>query len=148
MTTLFGTIESAEAPLIEAAARKKHGWLPLLTVLFLISYALMTMLIVEQGQTIESQRALIRELLTDSKELSAAKANANQQKAAQAPLTARPKKAIPQNPSTQAPYTKTPSSQAGSQLSVQDRAAQQKPFHMPPKLASDVGDNSRVLVTI
>lgn len=148
MTTLFGTIESAEAPLIEAAARKKNGWLPLLTVLFLISYALMTMLIVEQGQTIESQRALIRELLTDSKELSAAKANTNQQKAVQAPLTARQKKAIPQNPSTQAPYTKTPSSQAGSQLSVQDRAAQQKPFHMPPKLASDVGDNSRVLVTI
>ena len=148
MTTLFGTIESAEAPLIEAAARKKHGWLPLLTVLFLISYALMTMLIVEQGQTIESQRGLIRELLTDSKELSAAKANANQQKGAQAPLTARPQQAVPQNPSTQAPYTKTPSSQAGSQLSVQDRAAQQKPFHMPPKLASDVGDNSRVLVTI
>jgi hypothetical protein len=90
LTTLFGTIESAEVPLIEAAARKRNGWLPLLTVLFLISYALMTMLIVEQGQTIESQRALIRELLTDSKELSAAKANANQQKTAQAPLSARP----------------------------------------------------------
>lgn len=148
MTTLFGTIESAEAPLIEAAARKKNGWLPLLTVLFLISYALMTMLIVEQGQTIESQRALIRELLRDSKELSAAKANANQQKTAQAPLSARPQQIVPQNPSTQAPNTKTPSSQAGSQLSVRDRAAQQKPFHMPPKLASDVGDNSRVLVTI
>ena len=148
MTTLFGTIESAEVPLIEAAARKRNGWLPLLTVLFLISYALMTMLIVEQGQTIESQRALIRELLTDSKELSAAKANANQQKTAQAPLSARPQQTVPQNPSTQAPNTKTPSSQAGSQLSVQDRAAQQKPFHMPPKLASDVGDNSRVLVTI
>ena len=36
------------------------------------SYALMTMLIVEQGHTIESKCALIRELLTDSKELSAA----------------------------------------------------------------------------
>ena len=148
MTTLFGTIESAEAPLIEAAARKKNGWLPLLTVLFLISYALMTMLIVEQGQTIESQRSLIRELLRDSKELSAAKATANQQKSTEAPLSARPQQTIPQNPSTQAPNTKTPSSQAGSQLSVHDPAAQQKPFHMPPKLASDVGDNSRVLVTI
>jgi len=148
LTTLFGTIESAEAPLIEAAARKKNGWLPLLTVLFLISYALMTMLIVEQGQTIESQRSLIRELLRDSKELSAAKATANQQKSTEAPLSARPQQTIPQNPSTQAPNTKTPSSQAGSQLSVHDRAAQQKPFHRPPKLASDVGDNSRVLVTI
>jgi len=146
--TLFGTIESAEVPLIEAATRKKNGWLPLLTVLFLISYALMTMLIVEQGQTIESQRALIRELLRDSKELSAAKANASQQKTAQAPLSARPQHTLPQNPSTQGPNTKTPSSQAGSQLSVHDRAAQQKPFQMPPKLTSDVGDNSRALVTI
>jgi hypothetical protein len=148
LTTLFGTIESAEVPLIEAAARKKSGWLPLLTVLFLISYALMTMLIVEQGQTIESQRTLIRELLSDSKELSAAKANAYLQKTAQAPLSARPQQTVPQNPSTQAPNTKTPSSQAGSQFSVHDRAAQQKPFHMPPKLTSDVGDNSRALVTI
>jgi hypothetical protein len=148
LTTLFGTIESAEAPLIEAATRKKNGWLPLLTVLFLISYALMTMLIVEQGQTIESQRTLIRELLSDSKELSAAKANAHRQEAAEAPHMAKPQQTVPQNPSTQAPNTKIPSSQAGSQLSVHDRAAQQKPFHMPPKLASDVGDNSRVLVTI
>jgi hypothetical protein len=148
LTTLFGTIESAEAPLIEAAARKKNGWLPLLTVLFLISYALMTMLIVEQGQTIESQRALIRELLRDSKELSASKLNAHQQTVTPAPQAARPKQSVPQNPSTQAPSNKIPSSQAGSQLSVHDRAAQQKPFRMPAKPASDVGDNSRVLVTI
>ena len=148
MTTLFGTIEPAEAPLIDAAARKKNGWLPLLTVLFLISYGLMTMLIVEQGQTIESQRALIRELLSNSKELSAAKANAQRQEAAQAPQTTKPQQIVPKNPSTQAPNTKTPTSQAGSQFSVHDRAAQQKPFHTPPKLTSDVGDNSRVLVTI
>lgn len=148
MTTLFGTIESAEVPLIEAAARKKNGWLPILTVLFLISYALMTMLIVEQGQTIESQRALIRELFRDSKELSAAKLNAHRQEAAQAPQAARPQQIVPQNPSTQAPINKTPSSQAGSQFSVQDQAAQKKPFRMPSKPASDVGDNSRVLVTI
>ena len=71
MNTLFGNVESTEVPLIEAAARKKHEWLPLLTVMFLISYGLMTMLIVEQGQTIESQRVLMRELFRDSKELSA-----------------------------------------------------------------------------
>ena len=59
-------------------APKKHGWLPLLTVLFLISYGLMTMLIVEQGRTIESQRALIRELFRDSTELSAVKMKAVQ----------------------------------------------------------------------
>lgn len=52
---------------------KKHPFLPLLTVLFLISYGLMTMLIVEQGNTIESQRLLIRQLFSDSAELTAMK---------------------------------------------------------------------------
>jgi hypothetical protein len=72
LTTLFGNaalpaVASIDAPI----APKKRGWLPLLTVLFLISYGLMTMLIVEQGATIESQRILIRELFRDSTELSA-----------------------------------------------------------------------------
>ena len=72
LTTLFETAAAPTAPPIDApVARKKHGWLPLLTVLFLISYGLMTMLIVEQGSTIESQRALIRELYRDSDELTA-----------------------------------------------------------------------------
>ena len=52
---------------------KKHPFLPLLTVLFLISYGLMTMLIVEQGNTIESQRLLIKQLFSDSAELSVMK---------------------------------------------------------------------------
>ena len=52
---------------------KKHTFLPLLTVLFLISYGLMVMLIVEQGNTIESQRLLIKQLFSDSAELSAMK---------------------------------------------------------------------------
>lgn len=52
---------------------KKRPFLPLLTVLFLISYGLMTMLIVEQGNTIESQRLLIKQLFSDSTELNAMK---------------------------------------------------------------------------
>jgi hypothetical protein len=60
LTTLFGTTTVPIVAAINApTAPKKHGWLPLLVVLFLISYGLMTMLIVEQGRTIESQRALI-----------------------------------------------------------------------------------------
>src|ERR1700747_3372388 len=96
------------------AAPKKHGWLPLLTVLFLISYGLMTMLIVEQGQTIESQRALIRELFGDSKELSVMKLKANVEHAqaaqAQSALTQAPSSHSPssQNPSSQSPSTLTP----------------------------------------
>src|SRR5579863_1960332 len=80
LTTLFGAVESAELPVVQEATTKKHGWLPLLIVLFLISYGLMTMLIVEQGQTIESQRALIRELFRDSTELSSVKMKAQQER--------------------------------------------------------------------
>ena len=136
MTTLFGTetlptVSATDAP----AAPKKRGWLPLLTVLFLISYGLMTMLIVEQGRTIESQRALIRELFRDSKELSAVRMKAAQEMAesnaakTQLPVTQQPSK---QYPSTQAPARQAPSSQAGPQNRAQNQSANQKPeFKMP-----------------
>ncbi len=47
--------------------------MPLLVILFVISYCILTMLVFEQGQTIESQRSLIREMLKDSAQLSALK---------------------------------------------------------------------------
>ena len=47
--------------------------LPLLIVLFLASYAILAMLVLEQGRTIESQRGLLREMLKDSNQLAALK---------------------------------------------------------------------------
>jgi len=47
--------------------------LPILVVLFVISYCLLTLLVFEQGQTIESQRSLIRAMLQDSTQLAALK---------------------------------------------------------------------------
>ena len=47
--------------------------LPLLIVLFLVSYAILTLLVIEQGRTIESQRGLLREMLRDSSQLAALK---------------------------------------------------------------------------
>ena len=141
------------------APKKKHGWLPLLTVLFLFSYGLMTMLIVEQGSTIESQRALIRDLYRDSAELSAAKIKAQQERflagtqSAQSPL---PKTQAPvthnpssQNPSTQAPVQQAPSSQAAPRHRAQTQANKQNPhFKMPSRPASELVDARRVLITI
>jgi uncharacterized membrane protein len=147
----------AVPPAIDAPVPKKRGWLPLLTVLFLISYALMTMLIVEQGATIESQRALIRELFRDSTELSAARMKAQQDKGvadarhtpatkSQAPVTQYPSS---QNPSTQAPTKQAPSSQAAPQRRAQNQAEKQKPqFQMPSRPASDLVDDRRALITI
>ncbi len=47
--------------------------LPLLVILFIVSYGLLTMLVFEQGRTIESQRSLIREMLKDSTQLASLK---------------------------------------------------------------------------
>lgn len=132
-------VEPAEIAAVQEASSKKHGWLPILTVLFLISYGLMTMLIVEQGQTIESQRALIQGLFQDSTELSAVKMKAReQQRAAQAAQLA-------QNPSTQAQAKQAPSTQAGSQHHILN---QQKSFQMPSRPAADLTERRRALITI
>jgi len=166
LTTLFGNTAVPAVPAATGpAAPKKHGWLPLLTVLFLISYGLMTMLIVEQGATIESQRTLIRELFRDSAELSAMRRSAQQDKnvnvteaqnhsqtpsaktqsgVTQIPSTQAPSKQVV--PSSQAPTSQTPSSQAVQQRRVQKQA--QKPqFQMPSRPASDLQDDRRVLIT-
>jgi hypothetical protein len=71
--------------------------LPLLIVLFLVSYAILTLLVVEQGRTIESQRSLLREMLKDSTQLAAlkgklaiAEAKRSQDKAAAKPEQKKP----------------------------------------------------------
>ena len=54
--------------------RKTRGaLLPLLVVLFLISYGILTLLVVEQGRTIDAQRGLLREMLKDSTQLATLK---------------------------------------------------------------------------
>lgn len=153
LTTLFGTLESGEikaVPIAPTTPTKKRGWLPLLTILFLISYALMTMLIVEQGRTIESQRALIRDLFRDSTELSAVKARLMEEHAqGQYPSS--------QTPSTQAPAAvapslhtpmKTPSSQAETRQHPQIQVKPRSQFQMPSRPATDLQDGRRALKTI
>jgi hypothetical protein len=97
-----------------AAPKKKGSLLPLLTVVFLASYGLMTMLIVEQNTTIQAQSNLIHVLLGDSRELWAMKAKAIGQKPAQAGTQSRTQGSSTQVPSTQAPSTQAPSTQAPS----------------------------------
>jgi hypothetical protein len=148
LTTLF---ESHAAAIVSATeipvAPKKHSWLPVLVVLFLISYGLMTMLIVEQGETILSQRALIRDLFRDSQELSAVKISTLKER----PLAPSTKAQNPstQIPSTQAPRIQAPSSQAGPQHGAQNEASKQKrQFRLPSKPAADLVDDCRTLITI
>ena len=122
LTTLFGNaaITTASTTVIPAVLvqPKKSNMLPVLVVLFLISYGLMTMLIIEQGRTIESQRTLIHELYHDSAELAAVRSRTLQENAvvdsqnaltAQVPSSGTPSRQIP---STQAQSNQTPSTQA------------------------------------
>ena len=156
--TLMGAVESNEVPTtpitgihvvstIPPARTRKFSWLPVLIVLFLISYGLMTMLIVEHGQTIESQRALIRELFRDSTELSAVKMKANEHRA-QAQAGQNPSS---QTPSTQAaPKQQAPSTQVEPpQHRADNQVKPSKPhFQIPSKPANDLGDSRRALITI
>ena len=154
LTTLFGNT---------AVSIKKRSLLPLLTVLFLFSYGLMTLLIVEQGTTIQSQRALIRELFSDSMQLSAMKGRAvRDPNAADVPkhvqTQARPGQTQPntaqagsvQTPSSQAQDRLAPSSQAAAPQRAHSNAAKtHKPrMQMPSRPASDLADERRALVTI
>ena len=175
MTTLFSdTTIATVAPIDAPLPRKKRGWMPLLTILFCVSYGLMTMLIVEQGSTIESQRALIHELFRDSSELSASKMKAQQEKNAARRSAAPSAKAQNQTPSTQTPSTQTPStqtpstqtpstqdpstqdhsyqapsSQAAPQHGTQNPAQKAKPqFQMPSRPAADQSDDRRALIII
>ena len=119
--------------------------LPILTVLFLLSYGLMTLLIVEQGSTIQSQRAMIQLLLGDSSELFAMKAKNAQQHG----LATRP---TPNRPPAHTPSTQAPSTQAQAKPSEKS-----SPTHKgtkvhrpapPPVPASDMADARRTLISI
>lgn len=150
LTTLFNnTAITTAVPIDAPAPRKRFNWLPLLTVLFCLSYGLMTMLIVEQGATIESQRTLIRELFRDSTELSAMKQKAQQARAlAGTRSVPSPKNQAPvtQSPSSQAPSTQAPRQHAPSS---QQQTQKQKPqYQTPSRPAADLGDNRRTLITI
>ena len=112
--------------------KPRHSLLPVLVVLFIASYGLMTMLIVEQGKTIDVQRYLIGQLFTDSNQLSAIRSSAlRRQIDAQTKARAQ---------------AQTPSSQAARQdkKGKLRHPAPQK----PPKDTSDSSDVRRSLLTI
>src|ERR1700691_4452246 len=68
LTVLFSAESTSSRTMARPAAI-----LPLLVILFIVSYGILTMLVFEQGQTIESQRTLIREILKDSTQLATLK---------------------------------------------------------------------------
>jgi hypothetical protein len=119
---------------------EKRSLLPVLTILFLFSYGLMTVLIVEQGSVIQSQRNLIKVLTRDSTELWMGKGKAiGDQQAARSQAQSRA-----QAPSSQAPSSQAPSSRVVPQRHAQSRTGKV----LPPVPASDLVDRRRALTSI
>jgi hypothetical protein len=117
-----------------------------LTILFLFSYGLMTVLIVQQGSVIESQRNLIKVLTRDSTELWVGKGKAvgDQMARSQAQSRAQAPSTQPQD-RAQTPSSETPSTRAVPQRRSQSRTGK---IQLPPVPASDLVDRRRALTTI
>jgi DNA replication initiation complex subunit (GINS family) len=141
------------APNAVAAPKKKRTLLPLLTALFVVSYGLMTLLIVEQGATIQSQSNLIHVLMPESRELWGLRGKAIADK--QAAKTQA--QAATQTPKAQNAPAQAPSSNAkaqspavsGSPNHAQSHVdkATKAPIQFPPIPASDL-DPRRTVRTI
>lgn len=140
----------------ELIGKPKRTLLPVLVALFMISYGLLTMLVVEQARTIDSQRSLISLLFDDSvqlaslrsKAISKQNSDARAHAQADAPSKAKapsaqisPQDSPAQHPSSQA----TPSADAKNHGSTKMR--RQLPLK-PPKGASDEGDERRMSLRI
>ena len=134
-----------------ATSKPGRSLLPVLTILFVVSYGLLTMLVVEQGRTIDSQRSLIHMLFSDSVQLSGIKGkaiqkqNAEAQAHAQAQKKSAPAQAAPSDPRVQSPSVQAPRAGAKNQsTSKVGRPLPQK----PPKDSSDLPDERRTLLSI
>lgn len=147
------------------AHKPRQTMLPLLVVLFLISYVLLTTLVVLQNRTIDSQSALIHVLFKDNFSLvtkiglhrvQAARLN---QKASASPAVQHPSTQIPltQAPSTQALTSTTPSTQVpviqakpdvSAKAGQKSRKVQKALPSRPPAEVTDPSDMRRVTFSI
>jgi hypothetical protein len=119
-----------------APQKPKHSMLPVLVVLFLVSYGLMSMLVVEQGRTIDTQRNLIHQLFRDSAELNAMRMHIQvvPRTQVQAPLSQV-------DPHPTHPGTAAPQEKARNRHNSQTLRKQAPP--RLPQMTSDVADQRR-----
>jgi hypothetical protein len=125
----------------ENPPKSRPALLPLLIVLFIASYTILTLLVVEQGRTIEAQRGLLRDMLKDSTQLAQLKGKlareSDQQptrKSAEQSAKEHTEHAI-----VPAPRPKTP---AGSETHRRAKAPHTMK-EIPPKPAEDLQDVRR-----
>ncbi len=133
-----------------AAAKRKATLLPVLVVLFLFSYGLMAMLIVEQGRTIESQRGLIQNIFRDTVELTSLKGKIFQQNRAESLAHAAPPKVPTPAPTVPGPDKAEAPSPLANQSDPQNKVASGKKLRKekPPNAADDEPNRRRMNLVI
>lgn len=125
--------------------------LPLLVILFIVSYGILTMLVFEQGQTIESQRGLIREMLKDSTQLASLKGKMSRDDAARQEGTSAPADGAKVGPSSS--QTKNPNGtgasikESGKDAKKSGKAARSTQ-QLPTKPQADLEDVRRATQVI
>lgn len=122
--------------------KRRYSSLPILVVLFLVSYGLMATLVVEQGRTIDNQRDLIRVLFSDSAQLTALKAQNLAKQRAEAQAQAHSDHSQAKTPSTQA----TPGDNAKTERD-QNKLRKRSPFS-PRTDGEEIEDARRALISI
>jgi hypothetical protein len=130
-------------PVMAVQSKRKSSLLPLLVVLFLISYGLLTLLVVEQDHTITAQRTLISQLYGDSVELTAMKSKEIQRHRVGAQGQSQAEGQVHAKARTQA---QAPSSQEKPQARMQDDSSKVgRRFLQKPKGVEDNPDARRAL---
>ena len=140
--------------------KRKLTALPLLVVLFVISYVLLTKLVIEQDKTIDSQRSMIHMLFKDNTYLSRLhkhvaasskkpKSQDGSQLDAQNPAS---QSASNQESSSQIPLAQVPSRKIGPQANAKTgrktRKAEKAIPASPPPEPTDPSDQRRVSFSI
>jgi hypothetical protein len=127
---LGGTVTIIYSAQSETPQKTPLTLLPLLVVLFVISYAILTLLVVEQGRTIESQRTLLRDLLKDSTQLAALKGKLAREEAARTsgkPAALPPKKTDPGSSGSARPKSPAGEGRRPGQSARTTKQAPEKP---------------------
>ena len=136
MTELFA------APIEAPKKKSRSALLPLLIILFVISYSILTLLVIEQGRTIESQRVLLREMLKDSNQLSELKDKLAREEAAkhvEAPAAVEPAQPDQKDPA----LDKDPSAHSADKATKHAGKSSQSLKSVPEKPAADLEDVRR-----
>ena len=139
---LGGTVTVVYTVQSEAPEKTRSVLLPLLVILFIISYSILTLLVVEQGRTIEVQRGLLREMLKDSSQLASLKQKMAREAAAHPQGKAAPQ-ADRQNPAgadTASPEDTTPKA-SGKEKQHPGKSRTMK--EVPERPAADLQDVRR-----